>query len=112
MGTSGDKLTSTATEVAEALVQTLEPVGVVTSRKMFGGHGVFENGVMFGIVDSKGSVFFRVGEEIEDAYLKAGAARHGKMPYYAVPESVMADSSSVAEWASWSIDLAHRLKKS
>jgi len=50
MGTKDSKLTSGATDSAEGFVGRLQPLGDVTSKKMFGGYGIFESGKMFALV--------------------------------------------------------------
>ena len=82
------------------------PIGPVTSRKMFGGFGIFHDGAMFGIV-SKTSLYFKVNDETLDAYKKARSKQHKPMPYYSVPSTVLARTSSLHKWARTAIDVAH-----
>ncbi len=57
MGKKGDKLTQAATGlIATRLVDDLASLGDVTTKKMFGGHGIFESGVMFILIDSEGGI--------------------------------------------------------
>lgn len=106
MGEKGAKLTGAATDAAEEVVDRLASLGEVTSKKMFGGVGIFVDGAMFALIDSGGSLFFKVGETNEQAYAGAGSERHGRMPYAEVPAEVWADDASLVEWAGWSADLA------
>ena len=62
MGQKGDKLTQESGLSAEELARHLNPIGGITSKKMFGGHGIFHEGKMFCIVDSKGNSFMKVDE--------------------------------------------------
>lgn len=111
MGEKGARLTGTAVEVAEALVDDLALLGNVTSKKMFGGVGVFGDDVMFLIVDSSGTVFLRADEATSQRYEAAGGEKHGRMPYYSVPESVITDDSKLAEWAAEALGVATAAKK-
>ncbi len=111
MGQKGAKLTSDAETVAERLVQVLADIGDVSSRKMFGGFGVFETGTMFAIVDSAGGVYLRVGEANTQLFEEAGSHRHGKMPYYSVPDSVLTDSTTLRQWANSAISVSRQVKK-
>ncbi len=54
MGQKGAKLTPEATALADTLVDKLATLGDVSSRKMFGGYGIFESGSMFALVTSDG----------------------------------------------------------
>jgi len=110
MGKKGDKDTGAAAASAERLVPLLEKAGDVTSKKMFGGVGLFETGTMFGIIDSAGDIFFRAGDDVAH-FEAAGSGRHGKMPYFSVPDSVLDDSSELLAWAQTAIDASRAAKK-
>ncbi len=110
MGTKGSKDTETGRLAAEALVDRLQPLGAVTSKKMFGGYGVFLEGVMFAIVDSSGACFLRATDATSGPYTERGSQRHGRMPYWAIPDTVLADDAALAEWASGAIETATRAK--
>jgi len=106
VGEKGAKLTGTSSERAAALAEALTPIGEITTRKMFGGNGVFGDGVMFALVDSGGSTFMRVSDETRMHYEAAGSSAHGRMPYYAVPEAVLTDDDQLLEWASKALAVA------
>ena len=99
MGDPGARLTGTAVEVVGRLAAELEPLGAITTRKMFGGVGVFTDGTMFAIVHSTGSVAFRVDDTTAERYRAAGSAPHGRMPYWTVPVSVIDDPDELLAWA-------------
>ncbi len=108
MGTKGEKLTNASTVSAEKLIDSLFPLGEISSRKMFGGHGVFIEDKMFALVDSNGIMFFKVDETNVKMYEEAGSGKHGRMPYYQVPEKVISDDSILHKWAQASIDIARK----
>ena len=60
MGEKGARQSDQAAETAQGLVDDLLSLGEVTSKKMFGGFGIFESGLMFALVDSEGSAVSRV----------------------------------------------------
>jgi len=103
MGQKGSKLTQDSVLMAELLLEKLEPIGSITSKKMFGGHGIFHNGKMFGMVDSKGQSFFKGNEQNKSEFEQNGSQKHGKMPYYSIPQAVLEDSKTLLEWAKKSI---------
>jgi DNA transformation protein len=99
MGQKGDKHTNEAALSAQLLVDKLSLIGKITSKKMFGGHGIFHDGTMFGIIDSQGAAYFKAGDSNEADFLAENAERHGKMPYYKIPESIMLNSRKLTDWA-------------
>ena len=106
MGEKGARLTGASEAFCEDIVARLEPMGGVTSRKMFGGFGIFHDGAMFGIV-SKTTLYFKINDETIDTYKKARSKQHEPMPYYSVPSTVLAKNSSLHKWARAAIDVAH-----
>lgn len=106
MGVKGDKNTADGQLAAELLVSRLEAIAGISSKKMFGGHGVFHRGKMFGIVDSKGQAYFKVGEANRHEYEEKGSHKHGKMPYYSIPGSILNDGESLLVWAKKSIEIS------
>ena len=111
MGKKASKLSPEATANCERLVQELAPVGDVTSKKMFGGYGVFESGVMFALINSDGVVHLKAGDANRERFEAVGAEKHGRMPYFQVPPEVWADPEALREWAQEAIDVAHAGKK-
>ena len=108
MGKKGDKLTSVSSLSAENLQQNLSDLGDIHLRKMFGGHGVFEAGTMFALVDKSGDIFFKVDETNLKMYEEAGARKHGRMPYYQIPEEALTDENTLKKWAEISILIAKK----
>jgi len=111
MAKKASKLSPEATANCERLVQELAPAGDVTSKKMFGGYGVFESGVLFARVNSDGVVHLKVSGANKERFEAAGAEKHGRMPYFQVPSVVLANSEALREWAQEAIDIAHASKK-
>lgn len=108
MGKKGAKLTQAAGDAAELLVDLLRPLGDVSSKKMFGGYGIFEGGKMFALIDSSGHPFFKADDSNRARYEAAGSEKHGRMPYYAVPDSVLDDEAELHRWAQDSINLSKK----
>lgn len=99
MGDKGARSTGAGQAAAEALVIDLQPLGAVTAKKMFGGHGVFREGVMFAIVDAEGRCFLKADARMAERYDEAGAGKHGRMPYREIPATVRDDQASLLDWA-------------
>ena len=111
MGTKGERLTGDATASAEHLAEALASLGDVTTRKMFGGYGISEEGVMFGLIDSAGIPHLRVDESTEPDFEAAGSTRHSRMPYWSIPPDVLAEPEALLEWGSRALEVARRAKK-
>lgn len=105
MGIKGDKMSSDSALTAELLLEKLSTIPDITSKKMFGGHGIFCEGKMFGIVDSKGQAFLKIGESNKESFEKEDAKPHGKMPYMSIPEKLFADVDELTQWAKSSIEI-------
>lgn len=106
MGIKGDKHTEDAAISAELLVSKIEGIGRITSKKMFGGHGIFHEAKMFGLIDSKGKCFLKVDDEIKPLFEAQGGTQHSRMPYYSVSLAVLEDQDTITKWAKRSIELS------
>ncbi|MCB0642716.1 MAG: TfoX/Sxy family protein [Phaeodactylibacter sp.] len=95
------------------MLDQLSEIPDVTAKKMFGGVGFFINGKMFGAVMPNETAFrLKVKDSNRAAYEAAGMedythpTSNRKMPYYTVPEEIVADPHKLAEWAQLSIAIA------
>ncbi|HSC47981.1 MAG TPA: TfoX/Sxy family protein [Gammaproteobacteria bacterium] len=92
------------TSFLDYVIEQLEPLGGVTQRAMFGGHGLYARGSFFGIVH-KGALYFRTDEASRAKYKRAGSRPFnpkGKQElhrYYAVPAEVLDDAETLVAWA-------------
>ena len=62
MGEKGAKEGQDAAAIVEQLLRDLAPLGDVSSRKMFGGYGIFEGSTMFALVNSQGELFLKADD--------------------------------------------------
>ncbi|WP_222982712.1 TfoX/Sxy family protein [Flagellimonas meishanensis] len=108
MGSKGDRATSEGQLAADLLVSKLGRIEGVTIKKMFGGHGVFHQGKMFGIVDSKGIVHFKTDDSSYGKYEALLSKKHGKMPYHSVPDKILDDPETLLVWAKEAIELSKK----
>ena len=90
----------------EHVMGLLEPVAGVTSRAMFGGYGIFQDGDMFALI-SDSRLYFKVSDSNRDRFLEAGSEQFKPMPYYEVPTEVMEERRLFLEWADVSIVVGH-----
>lgn len=106
MGYKGDKHTNDSQLSTDLLMEKLSSIESITSKKMFGGHGIFHDGKMFGIVDSTGQAYFKTNEATGSKYMEKGSKKHGKMPYHSIPEEIFTNIEDLKEWARESIEIS------
>ncbi len=107
MGRKGDKQTAVGARFSDALLPQLAPLGAVSSKRMFGGYGLFQRGKMFGLITSDAELFLKVDDSNRARFQRARAPQHGKMPYFRVPKNVLADATNLLDWASSAVRVAH-----
>ena len=105
MGEKGDKMKMESVMAAETLIEKLSEIKDVSSKKMFGGHGLFCKGKMFGLIDSKGQSFLKIDDALKAELESKGAVQHSRMPYYSIPDPVLNNDSELLAFARRSIAL-------
>lgn len=98
--------------VAYALEQ-LSGLGGVTSRRMFGGVGVYRHGAFFALI-SQDVLYFKVGDHNRDDYVARGMGPfrpyadkpEWSMSYFEVPADVLEDPDECTAWARRSLIIA------
>lgn len=98
------------------VLDQLSNFGEIETKRMFGGVGLFHNGLMFGKIG--GDTFrLKVDEhnkkEYEDRGMKPFYSKNKKkgMPYWEVPIEIFEDKEVLNEWATKSYKAAVRNKK-
>ena len=86
-----------------------------TSRKMFGGVGIFSEKIMFSLIYG-GVLYFRSTEDIASKYSSESVqfqhpSRPSKMPYWSVPQPIINNKAKVSDWAKNAFYLAKSIKK-
>ena len=89
----------------EYIMDLLAPIGGVNSRAMFGGYGIFHEGVMFALI-AYSRLYFKVNDSNRPQYEKAQCEQFLNMPYYEVPASLLDDITTLHNWARTSIAIA------
>ena len=74
-------------------------LGSVTSRKMFGGLGLYHDGVIFAVVSSDGRNYVKTTLDTATALADDGAEQFHNMPYWSLPESTLDDPEAACDWA-------------
>ena len=88
----------------ETVLARLAPLGGVTCRAMFSGHGLYLDGQFFGMI-YRGRLYFRTNDTTRPEYealgMKPFLPRTGKKPprYFQVPPAIFADEQQLQRWA-------------
>jgi DNA transformation protein len=92
----------------ERLSELFESLGPITIKRLFGGKGIYFDGIIIAI-EMRGDLLLKGDAEIAPDLLAAGSqqwtytgSRHGKevaMPYWSVPDSALDDPDEMAVWA-------------
>src|SRR5689334_22206107 len=81
------------------------PIGHVSVRRMFGGHGVYADGVIFAL-ETGGVVYLKTDAETEPAFREAGCQpfAYGPEPqkvitsYWRMPDEAFEDPDVLVHW--------------
>ena len=93
----------------------------IMSRAMFGGFGLYKNGIIFAII-ADGALYFKVNETNKSEYEKYGSkpftykmptGKLYEMSYWLLPEEIMEDREELSAWVSTSVaaSIADKKKK-
>ena len=101
---------------AEFIRDLFQPFGAVSVRRMFGGAGLFADGVMFGLV-SGGQIYLKADAttatwfERECCGQFEYSTKHGKRAltsYWRLPDRLYDDADELAQWARHAFEVANR----
>ena len=104
-------------EYVDYIVDQLSEFEGASSRKMFGGVGIFKDKIMFAMVTSENAFYFRVNDQLIPKFEAEGMkpfdhAKKGKgMPYWSAPANVIEDKQLMKLWAEDSFEAAVLAKK-
>ncbi len=99
------------------IAELFSGLGAVSIRKIFGGKGIYFEGVIFAI-ELSGELMLKADAESAPDFADAGCrqwvytgSKHGKrvaMPYWSIPDSAMDDPDEMAEWARKAFEAGRR----
>lgn len=103
-------------EFVSYVIEMMQTVGPVSAKSMFGGHGVFLDGLMFGLI-ADSVLYLKVDKKSEKdfiecdlevfTYVKKG--KHFKMSYYQAPEETLENGEIMNVWANNAYSAALRV---
>jgi DNA transformation protein len=91
----------------QSYLDLLAPLGGVSARRMFGGHGFYKDGVMFAL-EAFNRLFIKADDLNRDRFTEAGCepftytykdGREMVMSYYEPPEATFANEQRMKSWA-------------
>jgi DNA transformation protein len=102
-------------EFVDFVVELMQTLGPVEARRMFGGHGLFIDGLMFALV-ADATLYLKVDAQTVAQYTDQGLEpftylRRGKvcaLRYYQPPEVVLEDQQQMRLWGNQAVDVALR----
>jgi len=101
---------------AEFIHELFAEFGAVQIRRMFGGAGLYVDGVMFGLVTG-GVIYLKADDASIPAFETENCApfsfptktgRHTITSYWRMPERLYDDPDEVANWAKQALQIARR----
>lgn len=102
------------------LEELFESLGPISIRKLFGGKGIYCDGVIVAVV-VRGELMLKADEQSIPDFEAAGCSqwtytgsRHGKevaMPYWGVPDDAFDDPDEMAVWARRAYEAGRRTGK-
>ena len=102
-------------ELVSYVVDLMQSIGPVYAKSMFGGHGIFLDGLMFALIAD--SVLYlkvdmeTVNEFIDrdlEAFTYNKKGKQFKMRYYQAPDEALEDSETMNLWANNAYSVALR----
>ncbi len=102
-------------EFISYVVELMQSIGAVSAKRMFGGCGIFMDGLMFALV-ADNTLYLKADSETESEFEEKGLERFkynkkGKeysMSYYSAPEEALEDVDEMSDWARKSYGAALR----
>lgn len=102
-----------------AIEEMFEAVAPISIRRMFGGKGIYRNGVIFAL-ELYDEIMLKADEQTAPLFAEAGArqwsyeGKKGKpvlMPYWTVPDEALDDPDIMARWARLAYEAGVRTAK-
>ncbi|PLY16883.1 MAG: transcriptional regulator [Sedimenticola sp.] len=100
-------------EFIEYLEEVFDQFGQIRARKMFGGYGIYHDGVMFGLVADE-TLYLKADENTANYFVSKGLGQFEydkggktvKMSYYMAPAEIYDDPEEAALWARRAYEVA------
>ncbi|AKJ27249.1 TfoX/Sxy family protein [Caldimonas brevitalea] len=98
-------------------LELLQTLGACTARRMFGGWGLYLDGLMFGLIANE-RLYLKVDPITEPGWQASGGqpfvyngrGRSVKMNYYSPPDETLESPAAMAPWARLALEAALRAR--
>lgn len=105
-------------EFVVSLLELIEPVGAVSWRRMFGGYGLYMEGVMMALVADE-ELYFKTDAQSQPGFVNAGSEPFSyeknektlQMSYWKAPETVFDGPDQMRHWVLLALAAALRQRK-
>lgn len=104
----------------DAIADLFAGLGPIQVKKLFGGKGIYHNGLIVAI-ELRGELMLKADAETAPDFAAAGCtqwtyvgSRHGKlvaMPYWTVPDGALDDADEMRPWARKAYEAALRSER-
>ncbi len=116
MMTIGDLIMPISRAFTDFVVEQLEGCGVISTKRMFGGVGIYCGDTFFAIIDDD-VLYLKVDDVNRPQFERAGSSPfkpygddRESLQYYSVPVAVLEDAGELAKWGRTAIEAAERKK--
>jgi DNA transformation protein len=97
----------------DRIEELFAPLGPVAAKRMFGGYGIYADGLFFAI-ESEDEIFLKADAETQEAFAAAGSTpfvyrskdRLVTMSYWRLPDEARDDPEELRKWARLAVDAA------
>ena len=105
-------------EFVVSLLELIEPVGAVSWRRMFGGYGLYMEGVMMALV-ANDELYLKTDPQSQPSFVNVGCEPFGyekngktlQMSYWKAPEAVFDEPDEMLHWVQLALGAALRQRK-
>lgn len=102
--------------LVDEVMDRIQLAGAATAKRMFGGVGIFHNGLMFALIAGnelylkadKHSVQFFIDHDLPAFSYSKANGKVFRLSYYLAPESFFEDDEETLHWTQLAIDAAVR----
>ena len=109
-------ISNSKNEFVTYVVDSMQPLGAVHAKRMFGGHGIFLQGLMFGLI-ADSVLYLKADKDLENDFIIQGLEAfhyHKKntlhtLSYYQAPEEALENEEVMFEWATKAYQAAIRV---
>ena len=106
-------------QYADYILDLLEPLGNIKARTMFGGVGIYNNGIFFALITGN-ILYFKVDGTNRPKYEALGSkpfsyeGNNGKrvtLSYWEVPGDILENRDQLSQWVELAVKAASQAKK-